>query len=95
MKKSARLLMIGLMLSQLALAAGKQVKVSVSGMVCSFCAQGITKKFKSEASVEAIDVKLSDKQVVLTLKENQDLSDERIKELLTDAGYNIDKIERN
>lgn len=94
MKTRAALVMIAL-LSQLAFAAGKQVKVTVSGMVCSFCAQGITKKFKSEPSVEAIDVKLSDKQVVLNLRENQDLSDDRIRELLTDAGYNVDKIERN
>lgn len=84
-----------LLLSQLTLAVGKEVKVTVNGMVCAFCAQGITKKFKAEPSVEAVDVKLSDKLVKLGLKDKQDLSDERIEEILKDAGFNVVKIERN
>ena len=48
----------------------------------------------AETSVESVDVKLSEKKVTLRLKDTQDLSDDRIKQILTDAGYNVEKIER-
>jgi mercuric ion binding protein len=83
------------MTSNVALAEGTEVKVKVNGMVCGFCAQGITKKFKSEASVQAVDVRLGDKLVKLNLKSNQDISDARINQILSDSGYNVEKIERN
>ncbi len=88
------ILMFLLILPSLAFSAGKEIKIGVNGMVCGFCAQGITKKFKAEPSVEAIDVNLGDKLVKLNLKENQDISDARINEILKDAGYNITSIER-
>jgi mercuric ion binding protein len=75
-------------------AKGNEVTVSVKGMVCGFCAQGITKKFKSEASVESVDVSLEKKKVTLDLKEGQSLSDDAIQKILKDAGYNVEKIER-
>ena len=75
-------------------AAGKEIKVSVKGMVCGFCAQGITKKFKAEAAVEKVDVSLEKKLVTLDLKDGQDLADSKIESILKDSGYNVEKIER-
>lgn len=85
---------MGLAFSQLVFAAGKEVKIGVHGMVCGFCAQGITKKFKAEAAVESVDVKLGEKRVNLKLKDQQDISDDRIRQILIDSGFNVDKIER-
>jgi mercuric ion binding protein len=76
-------------------AASKDVTVAVKGMVCGFCAQGIEKKFSAQPAVEKVKVSLSDKQVKLTLKDGQDISDELIKQILADAGYNVEKVERN
>lgn len=73
--------------------SAKEVKVTVHGMVCSFCTQGIKKKFSPEAAVEAVHVNLAQQLVTLTLKENQTISDERIKELILDAGFEVEKIE--
>ena len=42
----ASLILCGVLVSQSG-AAGTAVSVTVNGMVCSFCAQGITKKFKA------------------------------------------------
>jgi periplasmic mercuric ion binding protein len=92
-----KILVISLLIgaSNFALADHKEVKVGVNGMVCGFCAQGITKKFKAEKAVSSVDVKLSDKQVNLKLNhEAGDITDEKIKELLTDSGYTVTKIER-
>ncbi len=75
-------------------AEAKEIKVCVKGMVCAFCAQGITKKFKVEPAVRKIDVSLEKKTVVLELNEGKDISDEKIEKILKDSGYNVEKIER-
>ena len=75
-------------------ASAEEVKVSVNGMVCAFCAQGIQKKFEGESAVNSIDVKLADKLVTLDLKDGENLSDERITQLITDAGYAVEGIQR-
>ena len=80
--------------TQLAFAAGKDVSVKVNGMVCAFCGQGISKKFKAEDSVEKVDVSLTDKLVKLSLRDNKQISDERITEILKDSGYSVVSIER-
>ncbi len=77
-----------------ALAANKVITLIVKGMVCSFCAQGIEKKLTAEPSVESVKVNLKDKTVILTLKDGKELSDDKIKRTLTDAGYTVEKIKR-
>ena len=68
--------------------------VKVKGMVCSFCAQGIKKKFSGESAIQSVDVNLDDKWVKLNFKDGQSLNDDKIKSLITDAGYNVESIER-
>ncbi len=73
---------------------GAKIQVAVKGMVCAFCAQGITKKFKNEPAVKSVDVNLEKERVTLTLEPGQDIADEKVKEILTDAGFSVDRIER-
>jgi mercuric ion binding protein len=74
--------------------AENKITVGVKGMVCGFCAQGIEKKFKAESSVEKIDVSLEKKTVTLTTKDGQNINDVKIKNILVDSGYTVEKIER-
>lgn len=76
-------------------AFAKEVKIHVNGMVCAFCGQGITKKFNARSEVSKVDVSLKEKTVTLALKEGKDIPDTEIKTILTDSGYNVDKIERS
>lgn len=90
MKKT---LVIALMLTtQMALA--NEILVKVNGMVCSMCAQGIQKKFSKLSEVKEIKVDLDTKIVLITTKENQNVLDSKIEELITEAGYNVTSIER-
>lgn len=74
----------------------KSVTVHVNGMVCSFCSQGLTKKFKGEPTVSNVNVDLDKKVVTLALKHDAgDLTDEKITDLISSAGFNVEKIERN
>jgi len=73
-------------------AMAEKIIIGVDGMVCSFCAQGITKKFKAEKAVSSVDVKLEDHKV--TLETKSALSDDQIKSIIKDAGYSISSIVR-
>jgi mercuric ion binding protein len=75
-------------------AFAETAKVSVNGMVCAFCAQGIKKKFSAQAAVENTEVDLDSKIVTVKIREGKQLSDEAISGLIKDAGYAVVKIER-
>ena len=83
-----------LLMAQVALAASSEVKIGVNGMVCGFCAQGISKKFSKDPAVDSVKVNLENKLVTLKLKDGQDISDAAITGLLKDSGYSVSKIDR-
>lgn len=74
--------------------AFETLNVSVKGMVCSFCAQGIEKKFSAHPAVESVKANLTDHNVTLVLRDGQQLDDATVEKLLKDAGYSIDKVVR-
>jgi copper chaperone CopZ len=73
---------------------GGKVAVQVNGMVCAFCSQGLTKKFRGEPAVDAIAVDLDKKIVNVSLKDGQSMSDDRITTLIRDSGFTVEKITR-
>lgn len=91
MRKTVMMTLVGAFLSVAtasgAANAGSEMTVGVKGMVCAFCAQGIEKKFRSQAEVQDIKVSLENKFVKITFKEGKSLPENRIAELLKDAGY--------
>lgn len=87
------LLVVGL--ATPALSDHQEITVHVKGMVCAFCSQGLTKKFNKEKYVSKVDVNLDKKIVKVNLKHDAgEMSDEYINELITQSGFNVDKIER-
>lgn len=70
------------------------ITVNVAGLVCDFCAQSLKKVFGKEESINDITVNLDDQTVIIDTKEGQDISDEKIKELIEWGGYDLVSIER-
>lgn len=70
-----------------AAATSNELQVGVKGMVCAFCAQGIEKKLKAHSEIEKVKVSLEKKFVHITFKDGQRLPNEKIAEILKDAGY--------
>ena len=87
-------LLMVLIFSLSSVAYAKDISVKVSGMVCAMCAQGIQKKFKKLPEVKKINVDLDSKVVTIQTKNEKDVTDEVIKKLITEAGYNVTSIER-
>lgn len=84
--------MVFIMILSSAAMAGEKIDITVKGMVCSFCSQGITKKFNEEG-VKSVNVDLDKHLVSLELKDGQKLATERIEKILKDSGYGVEKIE--
>ena len=68
-------------------------KIEVLGMVCAFCAQGLEKSFKSEENVKDVFVSLENYFVLIESKDGKELDESLIKTIITEAGYDINKIE--
>lgn len=77
-------------LSQASLAS---MKITVNGMVCSFCAQGIEKSIMKMEDTKAIFVDLKNKLVVIEAKEGKNLDEKLISQEIKDSGYDVVKIE--
>ena len=68
---------------------GKQVAiVSVSGMVCDFCARGIEKTFSKDKTVLKLDVDLSGGKVLIAFDKDKNISFEDIKKKILSNGQN-------
>ena len=61
-------------------------------MVCAYCAQGIEKSLKTLNDVNDVYVNL-EKFFVLVESNNAGIDEEKLKNLIVDAGYTVQKIE--
>lgn len=72
----------------------KSIEVKVNGLVCAFCAQGITSAFSKEPATEDVYVSLENQLVAIALKPDMDMDDAYITKTLVDAGYDVVSMER-
>ena len=95
MKKMIVMILLALIWSVGALAAGTQYQMRVDGLACPYCAYGIEKKLNAIVGVEKIDIDLENGLVIVDVTDGVKLSDERMTELFNDAGFTYrSKIER-
>jgi copper chaperone CopZ len=89
---------IALALTLLAVAAGSAattIEMTVNGLVCAFCAQGIEKKLRKLPATAEVLVNLEHRLVAVALKDGQDIPDADLRKALTDAGYTVKAISRS
>ena len=73
--------------------AATSVKATVNGMVCAFCAQGIEKRLGKLPATQSVFVDLKQKVVAVQAKDGQTLDAKTITDEITDAGYDVVKLE--
>lgn len=67
-------------------------KVFIEGMSCGHCVGRVEKILKEQEEIKDVIVDLDDKNAIVEL--NKELSDEKIKEIIEDVGYDVVSIER-
>ena len=71
------------------------LNISVSGLVCDFCARSIEKIFSKKESVQSININLEKMLITINLKKGKNLDDNTIKQLIKDSGYDVREINRD
>ena len=74
--------------------AGASIRLKVDGMVCPFCAYGLEVRLKEIASVDEVLIRISDGLVQIRTKEDQELTDEALKDAVKRSGFSLTEIER-
>lgn len=72
----------------------EKVKVEVEGMVCSFCAHGISAKLRDHDAVEKFTVSLTHSTVTIEIKDGHTLDDKEITRIIEDSGFKVNEIKR-
>jgi copper chaperone CopZ len=70
------------------------VEMTVNGLVCSFCAQGIEKTLRRNAATADVLVSLEQRLVAVAMKPGADIPDDTLRKALADAGYDVKAIAR-
>jgi cation transport ATPase len=65
------------------------VKMTVHGMVCSFCAQGIEKRLGALPQTKAVYVNLDQKLVAVEAKPGQHFDEATLRAEVKEAGYEV------
>ena len=93
MKTLRKLLLIaGLGLA--ATANATTIEMTVNGLVCGFCAQGIEKTLRKDPATEDVVVSLEHRLVAVATKPGSDITDEVLESAREASGYDITAITR-
>ena len=66
--------------------------ITVKGMVCDFCAQGIGKKLNKDSRVKSYTIDLEKKTVIVSFKKDQKISKNDLTKIIKQSGYNVRSI---
>jgi copper chaperone CopZ len=75
-------------------ASAATIELTVNGLVCGFCAQGIEKTLRRNAATDDVFVSLENRLVAIATKPETDIADEVLRKSLKDAGYDVKAIAR-
>ncbi len=70
------------------------IEMTVNGLVCGFCAQGIEKTLRKDPATEDVVVSLEHRLVAVATKPGTDITDEVLESALEASGYDVKAITR-
>jgi copper chaperone CopZ len=79
-----------------ATAAGgpQRITVTVNGLSCPFCAYGLEKRLRKLEGLDSLHIEFRTGQVALYVRDGSKVSDQQIRRLVKDGGFEASKIER-
>ena len=70
------------------------IEMTVNGLVCGFCAQGIEKTLRKNPATADVVVSLENRLVAVATKPGTEIGDDDLRKALTNAGYDVKAITR-
>ena len=92
--KFAKRAFVGALLVLTSAAHAATIELTVNGLVCGFCAQGIEKTLRKNAATADVVVSLENRLVAIGTKPGADIADDTLRKALKDAGYDVKSIAR-
>ena len=71
------------------------IELTVNGLVCGFCAQGIDKTLRKNPATADVYVSLENQLVAVATVPGKDIGDAELRKALTDSGYDVKAITRS
>ena len=71
---------------------GDRIDVSINGMVCSFCVQGIERKIRSLPATQSVRIDVAKHLVQIRLRPGETITDDQLRRLIRDAGFDVREI---
>ena len=68
------------------------VILQVNGLVCDLCSLNMEKHLKRIDAVDNVQVKLDEQKVLLTLHDDQTVTEDALREAVTNAGFNTEEV---
>jgi copper chaperone CopZ len=90
MKKAAFFLLAALPFASVALA--ESYTLEVNGLKCQHCANKLERELQTLEGVESVSFDLDAKRVELNLADGQDLQEDRLRQTIQGAGFNLVKV---
>jgi copper chaperone CopZ len=87
------LTLLALIAAAAAAHAADTKKITVNGMVCAFCAQGIEKRLQALPATQSVYVNLGRKVVAVQAKDGHALDEAKMRHEISEAGYDVVKVE--
>ena len=94
MNRMPRYSMMALLLVIASVGHAKTIELTVNGLVCGFCAQGIEKTLRKNVATADVFVSLENRLVAVVTKDGADIADDTLRKALKDAGYDVTAIAR-
>lgn len=92
--KHLKILLLLAGLGATAAANATTIEMTVNGLVCGFCAQGIEKTLRKDPATDDVFVSLEHRLVAIATKPDADIADDTLRQALKDAGYDVVAIAR-
>jgi copper chaperone CopZ len=93
--KIKAMLLVALALGFCSTSFAATIEMSVQGLVCAFCAQGIEKKLRKFPATADVVVSLEHRLVAVALKDGLDIPDKSLRRAVTEAGYTVKAMTRS
>ncbi len=87
--RTYRFLSIPFLLLCSGLSEAETIEMTINGLVCGFCAQGIEKRLRKFPATADVLVSLEQRLVAVGLHEGTDIPDAQLTEALEGAGYAV------
>jgi copper chaperone CopZ len=72
--------------------SSERIDLTINGMVCSFCVEGVERKIRGLPATQNVKIDLSKRIVQVWVRPGETIQDDQLRKLIRDAGFDVREI---